>query len=208
MKKIMFNSKYGLDKAVIEGWKTMTRRVISCPNTFKGQLVSGFYICRNRQSREITEVCMHDADEGFIDNGQLLPNYKVGEVVAIAQSYKDCGYDPNFMLDGKPINKYPGWNNKMFVKAELMKHFIKITGVKVERLQDISYTDIAAEGIKYNIDVMTNLRIFMFPNGEREFLDDRTAFRTLIDKISGKGTWKSNPWVWAYEFELTNNRNK
>lgn len=208
MKKIMFNSKYGLDKAVLEGRKTMTRRVISCPNTFKGQLVAGFYICRNRQSREITEVCMHDADEGFIDNGQLLPNYKVGEVVAIAQSYKDCGYDPNFMLDGKPISKHPGWNNKMFVKAELMKHFIKITGVKVERLQDISYTDIAAEGIKYNIDVMTNLRIFMFPNGEREFLDDRTAFRTLIDKISGKGTWKSNPWVWAYEFELTNNRNK
>ena len=199
----MFNSKYGLDKAVIEGWKTMTRRVISCPNTFKGQLVAGFYICRNRQSREITEVCMHDVDEGLIDNGQLLPNYKVGEVVAIAQSYKDCGYDPNFMLDGKPISKHPGWNNKMFVKAEMMKHFIKITGVKVERLQDISYTDIAAEGIKYNIDVMTNLRIFMFPNGEREFLDDRTAFRTLIDKISGKGTWKSNPWVWVYEFELT-----
>lgn len=188
MKKIMFNSKYGLDNAVLEGRKTMTRRII--PNRVEVR-ESGYNAC------------------GFCDENDrdVKPVYKVGEVIAIAQSYKDCGYDMELIIDGKLMYKHPGWNNKMFVKAELMKHFIKITRVKAERLIDISYTDIAAEGIQYNIDVMTNLRIFMFPNGEREFLDDRTAFRTLIDKISGKGTWKSNPWVWVYEFELTNNLN-
>lgn len=184
----MFNSKYGLDNAVLEGRKTMTRRII--PNRVEVR-ESGYNAC------------------GFCDENDrdVKPVYKVGEVIAIAQSYKDCGYDMELIIDGKLMYKHPGWNNKMFVKAELMKHFIKITRVKAERLIDISYTDIAAEGIQYNIDVMTNLRIFMFPNGEREFLDDRTAFRTLIDKISGKGTWKSNPWVWVYEFELTNNLN-
>lgn len=30
----------------------------------------------------------------------------------------------------------------------------------------------------------------------------REAFAALIDKVSGKGTWESNPYVWAYEFEL------
>lgn len=184
----MFNSKYGLHNAVLEGRKTMTRRII--PNRVEVR-ESGYNAC------------------GFCDENDrdVKPVYKVGEVIAIAQSYKDCGYDMELIIDGKLMYKHPGWNNKMFVKAELMKHFIKITRVKAERLIDISYTDIAAEGIQYNIDVMTNLRIFMFPNGEREFLDDRTAFRTLIDKISGKGTWKSNPWVWVYEFELTNNLN-
>lgn len=207
MKKIMFNYKYGLDKAVIEGWKTMTRRVISCPNTFKGQLVSGFYICKNRQSREITEVCMHDADEGFIDNGQLLPNYKVGEVVAIAQSYKDCGYDPNFMLDGKPINNYPGWNNKMFVKAEMMKHFIKITGVKVERLQNISDEDCLREGIEEHLKgVQYGFSSNIGYVGQYPFATPREAFAFLIDLVSRKGTWKSDPWVWVYEFELVKNK--
>lgn len=207
MKKIMFNSKYGLDDAVLEGRKTMTRRVISCPNTFKGQLVSGFYICRNRQSREITEVCMHDADEGFIDNGQLLPNYKVGEVVAIAQSYKDCGYDMELIIDGKLMYKHPGWNNKMFVKAELMKHFIKITGVKVERLQDISDEDCLREGIKEHLKgVQYGFASNIGYIGQYPFATPREAFAALIDRVSGKVSWESNPWVWVYEFELVKNK--
>lgn len=204
----MFNSKYGLDKAVLEGRKTMTRRVISCPNTFKGQLVAGFYICRNRQSREITEVCMHDADEGFIDNGQLLPNYKVSEVVAIAQSYKDCGYDPNFMLDGKPISKHPGWNNKMFVKAELMKQFIKITNVKVERLQDITSEDCLREGIMKVEDKNTGYCRYGFTGCRQDYPNPLIAFKELWRAIDGKDSFHFDQWVWVYEFELTDNTNK
>ena len=42
----------------------------------------------------------------------------------------------------------PGWNNKMFVRADLMPHRIKITGIKLERLQDISEEDIYKEGFE------------------------------------------------------------
>jgi|GEM_PF-121137 hypothetical protein len=202
MKKIMFNSKYGLDKAVLEGRKTMTRRIIP------EKLIVEYYdyddYCNSIGLDGIDmSVTRKFEKEFFLEHSP----YKVGEVIAIAQSYKDCGYDMELIIDGKLMYKHPGWNNKMFVKPEMMKKFIKITGLKAECLMDISYSDIIAEGIQYNIDAMTNLPIFMFPNGEEEFLDDRTAFRTLIDKICGKGTWHSDPWVYAYEFELTSNPN-
>ena len=68
---------------------------------------------------------MYDEDERMIDGGQILPKYKVGEVVAIAQSYKDLGYDPD-SLDRDPkdlgirgfMKHSAGWNNKMFVSQE------------------------------------------------------------------------------------------
>ena len=100
MKKIMFNDKYGLTLAVLEDRKAMTRRIISYPSKFRGQNVAGYYVCR-KPSGELVEVCLHDEDERMIDAGQIFPNFQVEEVVAIAQSYKDSGYDPD-SLDRHP----------------------------------------------------------------------------------------------------------
>ncbi|RKW57053.1 MAG: hypothetical protein D8H98_13645 [Prevotella sp.] len=69
--------------------------------------------------------------------------YKVGEIVAVAQCYLDIG-SPQFDKFGRDVS---GNTNKMFVKAELMPHKIKITNVRIERLQDISDEDCLREGI-------------------------------------------------------------
>ena len=206
MKKIMFNSKYGLDKAVLEGRKTMTRRIINPQPAYdkmKGMYWKGGYYGLGFDNP-------NDAYKNFISGTEYNKScnrYHIGDVIAIAQSYKDCGYDPNFMLDGKPISKHPGWNNKMFVKTELMKHFIKITEVKVERLQDISDEDCLKEGIFKHI---SHAKVYYMHEGIGNYFFEtpRHAFASLIDRVSGKGTWESNPWVWVYEFELTDNRNK
>ena len=203
--KIMFNDKFHLTKAVLNGRKTMTRRIISYPSKFRGENVAGYFVCR-RPSGEIVEVCLHDEDERMIDGGQILPKYKVGEVVAIAQSYNDCGNMPDYELDedGYPIMpKRSGFFNKMFVKADLMPHHIKITDIKVERLQDISDEDCMKEGIEEHLKGIQ----YGFPSnigyiGQYPFSNPREAFSALIDKVSGKGAWECNPFVWAYEFEL------
>ena len=103
-------------------------------------------------------------------------------------------------LDFEPI---PGVHNKMFVKAEYMPHQIRITNVRVERLQDISDEDCLREGI---LEDCPNVQ-YSFPTeigycGQYPFNTPREAFAALIDKVSGKGTWASNPWVFVYEFEL------
>jgi hypothetical protein len=201
----MFNDKFHLTKAVLNGRKTMTRRIISYPSKFRGENVAGYFVCRS-PSGEIVEVCLHDEDERMIDGGQILPKYKVGEVVAIAQSYNDCGNMPDYELDedGYPIMpKRSGFFNKMFVKADLMPHHIKITDIKVERLQDISDEDCMKEGIEEHLKGIQ----YGFPSnigyiGQYPFSNPREAFSALIDKVSGKGAWECNPFVWAYEFEL------
>lgn len=219
----MFNDKFGLTQAVLDGRKTMTRRIIKCPRTFRGEWVAGFNIHRSPSDKKIVGFpCMYDADEREFDMGEILPKYKLGEVVAIAQSYMDVD---QFHRKGKnaayleyldsilpKLKLYPGWGNKMFVKADLMPHHIEITDIKVERLQDISDEDCLKEGIVRQEVISDESPLIYaydaFLNGEsgyfasQWFKSPKEAFATLIDKVSGKGVFQSNPYVFAYEFVL------
>ena len=83
MKKIMFNDKFGLTKAVIEGRKTQTRRLIKCRKTFKGEWVAGFNIHIRPSDKKVVGLpCMYDADESerYCQNTMLakwLPWHRV-----------------------------------------------------------------------------------------------------------------------------------
>lgn len=231
MQKIPFNDRFLLTQGVLEEWKKKTRRAITYPKTFRGKPVAGFHVYRRPSDGFISEICMYDEDEGDFDEGQIQPKYKVGEVVAVSQSYKDAGYichyygdTDEFMFlikDGSERVVAPiAVTNKMFVRAELMPHQIRITDVHPERLQDISDEDCLAEGIIrivsppsseaksyafYDKAIKIKVKMdkeFRTYTGYKEFDTPREAYAALIDKISGKGTWDSNPWVWAYTFEL------
>lgn len=115
--------------------------------------------------------------------------YKVGETVAVAQCYLDIG-SPQFDKFGYDVS---GNTNKMFVKAELMPHKIKITNVRIERLQDISDEDCLREGISHytSADAQNTESGFGLQSSKGSlFLFDtaRETFAALIDKVSGKGT--------------------
>ena len=223
MKKIMFNDKFGLTQAVLEGRKTQTRRVITYPKTFHGKDVCGYYVCRRATDRAITEVCMYDENESFIDEGQILPKYKVGEVVAVAQSYcsiadelENCKnatcaahYEKNVQKASEYISwmGHPGFNNKMFVGADMMIHQIRITDVRVERLQEITDECCLKEGIikKWHAPACKNY--YYVPGIEVKSVKDvhdtpQEAFAHLINKVSRKDVWSENPYVFVYDFEL------
>ena len=209
-KKIMFNDKYGLTQAVLEGRKTMTRRIIKCPRTFKGEWVAGFNIHRRHSDKKIVGwTCMYDADEREFDMGEIFPKYKVGEVVAIAQSYLDLSLAEvsQWKTNGNKttINSLAGWTNKLFVKAELMPHHIRITNIKIEKLQGISDEDCLKEGIvqKFDADGTPRYRVPCEKHTWAYATDSaRDAYHFLIDKVSGKGTWLKNPYVFCYSFKL------
>lgn len=213
MKKIMFNDRFGLTQAVLDGRKTQTRRRITYPKRFKGKDVCGYYIYKRAIDGVITEVCMYDEDKCSIDEGQILPKYKIGEVVAVAQSYRDCGGlnevgVPRWDMIAQAVRATnAGWNNKMFVRPELMPHQIRITNVRVERLQDISDEDCLKEGVIKKWHAPARKDYYYVPGVEVKSVEDvydkaKEAFAHLIDKVSGKGTWESNPYVWVYDFEL------
>lgn len=207
MNKIMFNDKYGLTHAVLEGLKTMTRRIFYIPDKLVPYLdIDDIF--------DIVDDCIIWKDKSDNIRMTFEPKYKVGEVVAIAQSYMDVD---QFHRKGKnaayleyldsilpELKLYPGWGNKMFVKADLMPHHIKITGIKVERLQDISDEDCLKEGI-IHVSTFLGQKIYHTPHVNGSYLSTNVAqeaFAYLIDKVSGKGAWESNPFVFAYEFVL------
>ena len=184
MKKIMFSDAFCLTLAVLNGKKTMTRRVL------RDNVPLGNW----------EETAKH------------LP-YKVGEVVAIAQSYKEVYPNADFEMVGDGfMTESAGWTNKMFVRANLMKRHIRITDVKVERLRDISEEDCLKEGIIFieSFSIIGEDAYFfavkrkvgrMYDNILKFFSSPQRAYADLIDEISGRGTWKRNPWVVVYTFE-------
>ena len=202
MKKIMFNDKYILTQAVLRGDKTQTRR--------KFTLTLDKEVDDKRIRIDPSKVLFDHGKWLFDYEGRIYnlpkenyPRYKIGEVVAIVQSYNDIS-KPQFDKFGCDV---AGNTNKMFVKAELMPHKIKITNVRIERLQDITDEDCLHEGIAYYIPASHQNAEggFGFQSSKGGlFLFDtaRDAFAALIDKVSGKGIWESNPYVWVYGFEL------
>lgn len=202
MKKIMFNDLYSLTREVLAGRKTMTRRSeyrVKINNATEKDVNAVLSYLHHSNSNRI----LYEVDGKYIE---ISTNFKIGEEVAVAQSYKDIlgsgclTADKEKKIRELMERKHPGCFNKLFVDAELMPHHIVITGIKIERLQSISEEDCFKEGVR-----LIETGHFYFP-GKNDFglyfnnLHD--AFAGLIDRVSGKGTWKSNPWVVAYEFRL------
>ena len=213
MKKIMFSDKYLLTHAVLYGMKTMTRRLLKVPKTCNGKEVYSFNVLTNNAGTQCVDLV--DENGGVLDSWK--PHYEVGEIVAIAQPYKDiieCMAEYSDIIinvDGSINREYKaGWTNKMFVRADLLPHHIKITDVKVERLQSISDEDILREGIRkdgYAGGCMYFYNKTYIRKGNRyvEPIYNTTpmrAFASLIYKVCGGEVWRFNPLVVVYSFEL------
>jgi hypothetical protein len=195
---------------VIAGNKTMTRRssglelVNENPDEWEyygwwNIEISPFVIFRDKQ---------------HIHPKKCRPRYKVGEVLYLKEPTRDINglgdvdytqyaYSTN-VAERRTGNK---WSNKLFMPACDARAFVKITGIKCERLLDISDNDCIAEGISYyktegwkNYDKKQNPNILSFVAPKNSFL----SLYRFANKINPKiGT--GNPWVWAYTFEYLPN---
>jgi hypothetical protein len=196
MQKIMFNTPYFMHYAVMQGWKKMTRRPVV-----------------DRMTKWDIKAYL----SGHKEVAHNLAPYKIGEIVAIAQAYKD-------VLDELPdryremvIDLYSdtkAWSNKLFVRPDLMPHQIQITDIKVERLQDISDEDVYKEGFRkeainngWGNAAWHREAVLTYMDGLGRYKQIRSenpkeAFSFLIDKLSGLGTWEQNDWQFAYSFKL------
>lgn len=199
MQKRMFRDKFGLTDLVLSGKKTQTRDVIKL------------------QDERLDYLRGWSLDGGFAEFGRageeplaLYPKYYVGEMVAVAMSYKSIyervaktwEYAEEYKREYENL---AGWNNKMFTNTKMPFATIKITKIRFEKLQDISEEDCLKEGIlksdKYAMPYGITEKVapncvFFFYKTPKE------AFAALIDKINGYGTWASNPYVFVYDFEL------
>lgn len=215
MKKMNFNTRYGLTDATIERRKKETRRLEPICKLVDGWVELGYTrieVVKNGKVR------FHNDKTGTYVEEKT--RYAIGEVVAVAQSYKDiideledtknatCAehYVWNRGLASQYIGltDHPGFNNKMFTRADLMPHQIRITDIRIERLQDISDESCLREGIEFHHNAQSYYVDYRKQTGYMAWLGrtPREAFAALIDNVSGRGTWESNPYVVVYGFEL------
>lgn len=190
---ILFNG--AMVRAVLDGSKTQTRRVMKQPPCF----VNG----------EVANVCPYGSvgdrlwvRETFVqgwdiepvtdrlmqydDEGNELPKttwYRATD--SHIHWSNDDGWETN--VPWKPSIHMPRWASRIT---------LEITSVRGERLQDISETDALAEGI-YPVEVFGEKR-FAHCHGV-SFLTAQDAYRDLWDSIYK--SWEANPWVWAVEFK-------
>lgn len=218
MQKIMFeHCRFGLEQAVIARLKENTRRPVRFPKGINDEDVESAVMGIDQKGRVyFTFSVATEQDTEAVD---VYPKYQIGEQVAVAQSYKTIYDTMEEQLGNSEANEWwckaydvignqfgpattPGYNNKLFVRADLMPHVIEITDIKAERLQDISDEDCLREGVHpYERDgywVMGPARQF----GGHLFDTPRAAFSALIDCINGRGTWNRNEWQFAYTFKL------
>ena len=191
MKGIIFSE--AIFKAVIEGRKTQTRRIMKT------------------QPIEVWDgVPIKSASDTIAIYKEIKLRYKVGEVVYLKEPYQYVGgYNAGIKYkydNDENINLIVGiiWKNKLFMPEKYARYFIEITDVRVERVQDISEEDCLKEGILCKKFIGDNSKYFYeTPTISSGFYDTpQQAYAALIDKINGKGTWEANPFVWVYEFKL------
>jgi len=209
MKGILFHES--LFQLVVDGTKTQTRRLIKSE--------TGYFNVYSRGGI-ITTIHKTDADGWEGGNSVVVnPSYKVGGKCYLKEPYifdplfyfgdssipcrdsfhKDLAYIYTYGMDTERLYSVYGdeikWKNKLFMPESAARLFIEITGVRAERLQDISEEDCMKEGIVNEKNYFSN------GNGE-EYNNPVDAYSDLINSIGDKGTWERNPFVWVYDFKL------
>lgn len=119
----------------------------------------------------------------------IEPVVSIGDVFWARETFnlhsdlEECG--PEYWYKADECS-YPGikWKPSLFMPKEACRFFLKITDIRIERLNDISSSDAQQEGIKENGE----------PFVER--------FQTLWKSINGMDSWDKNPFVWVYSFEI------
>lgn len=179
---IIFNTE--MVKAILEGRKTQTRRVI------KGKRASLYF--RN----ELKDYLVEDYPYGQIgDRLWVKETFNVIETIISPQPRPDRII---YKASPETYQGYHGihWQPSIFMPKKYARIWLEIMSVRVERLQEMSYEDAKAEGFRYYIDE--------FQPGCSYLVEARERFGDYWDSFNAKKgyAWETNPWVWAIDFVL------
>ena len=191
-------------RAILDGRKTMTRRVLK---GFPQQNPSWEFrrIHEYAFSKLGTQAYFQDIESGDGVYGVKCPYGQIGDVLWVREAF--C-YDFDYDDEGdKIIHKsdvcykasgsepFEGkWRPSIFMPRSASRISLRITNIRVEQLNDITEEDAKSEGVtlRQGIDPAN-------PNFTHAW---RFAFCKLWESINGKGSWEKNPWVWVIEFEV------
>lgn len=185
VKPILFNTE--MVRAILDGRKTCTRRVVKLPKNMSGRPVG------------------KNGDIGLMYlAGIKRPPYQPGDIIYIRETwgtYSKNWWEADYFMyradypNGATTYTYsdgivcdlPKWCPSIHMPKEAARIWLKVTDVRAERLQGMTDDDAEAEGC------------FDYTSTALGFPDvwDSTIKKSDLDRYS----WQANPWVWVIEFE-------
>ena len=195
IKPILFNTE--MVRAILEGRKTVTRRMVKPRPEPDYAAVRGMY--RDSNGR-LCAIC-HSCAGGI---HAVYPPCDRGDILWVRETWsrKETG-EYLYKADNENPLSYLGWRPSIHMPREAARIFLRVTGVWVERLQDISEEQAEDEGAPTAFEYNT-------PDGPVIALDE-DGYSYIGFKSVWEGTikkkdraaygWDANPWVWVIEFK-------
>lgn len=195
-------------RAILAGTKTQTRRALRkqfAPDAVVAEVAAT--TPEGWQMSGHSGLWWDDAD-ACIDDAIRCPYGQPGDRLWVRETFMhepaDYCWEASVSIPCRPASTvyradFPesqpgeGWTPSIHMPRSLSRITLEVTGIRVERLQDISEADAIAEGV----DEWS--RGALSPDGHRG-LDPRDKFECLWSGINGRGSWDANPWVWCVEF--------
>jgi hypothetical protein len=217
IKPILFGTP--MVQAILNGRKSQSRRIVDKQPGFR---VSEIIKPGNKEffhpnepdgwkSSKVWKFREHWKGNGGVKVLTVNPKYQIGDILWVRETFykQDIEafpfvYKADFTEEMlSKLKKYQKWKPSIFMPREAARIFLKVIGVRVEHLQDISAQDCLSEGVGEK-----------FRSGAKSFhssgidyqsyeMKQKQFFKELWQSINGKESWDKNPFVWVYEFERT-----
>lgn len=189
IKPILFNTE--MVRAILNGWKTCTRRLVSS-RQFLGMLPDK---CKNAapddflKGKRMTFKPYCDMTDAELIMTAYKAPYEPGNILYVRETWKKApnGYFYYEDWQRNDIADVTKWKPSIYMPKDAARIWLKVTDVRVERLQDMTDDDAEAEGC------------FDYTSTALGFFDvwDSTIKKSDLDRYG----WNANPWVWVIKFE-------
>ena len=210
IKPILFNSE--MVRAILDGRKTCTRRVVKT----RRKDACGFYVTK-RPDGSFAGIYEYDEDERMFD-APLKPPYQPGDILYVRETWErfecwncegdergNCPKEPKKSVLDKTCGCYmyratdeisgdAKWHPSIHMPKEAARIWLKVTDVRVERLQDITSEQIYREGAEVE-------EPFVLNGEEKRYAFSVLWNSTIKNSDLGRYGWEANPYVFVIEFE-------
>lgn len=192
-------------RALLAGTKTQTRRVVK--PQFAADAIPAEMGATNERGHQIaghSGMWWCDA-EGNHEKAIRCPYGQPGDRLWVRETFSDdwCeyGHPVQYRADGEldsdMFDAGVKWRPSIHMPRWASRITLEVTGVRVERLQDISEADARAEGA-LECDPVSGREVLLAGASQRgSFV---LHYRDIWESINGAGSWATNPWVWVIEF--------
>ena len=201
IKPILFNTE--MVRAILDGRKSCTRRLVK----IRRKDACGFYVTK-KSDGTFSGIYEYDENESMFDN-PLMPPYQPGDILYVRETWKKAPNGYYYYEDWQrdDIADVTKWKPSIHMPKEAARIWLKVTNVRVERLQDITPKGAESEGVgnlfyddigyvekNYGTEVDPEYGI---AKEQFAWLWESTIKKSDLDRYG----WDANPYVWVISFE-------